>query len=124
MGEISYNFRWKEKLHSRRDFGNVLRKGRKFFHPAFLVYVYERNDGDEIVRLGLITSRKVGNAVERNYVKRRSREVFRTTKHLLKPGVDVAIAAKPPAVKLDFCSINTALRALWRKAEILDKTVL
>ena len=124
MDEISYKFRWKEKLHSRRDFGNVLRKGRKFFHPAFLVYVYERNDGDSSVRLGLITNRKVGNAIERNYVKRRSREVFRTTKHLLKPGVDVAIAAKPQAVKLDFCSINIALRALWRKAEILDKTVL
>lgn len=124
MGDISYKFRWEERLHSRRDFENVLRKGKKFFHPAFLVYIYERNDDTQSVRLGLITSRKVGNAVERNYVKRRSREVFRTTKHLLKPGVDIAILAKPQAVKLDFCSINIALCALWRKAEILDKPVL
>jgi ribonuclease P protein component len=43
--------------------------------PGFVLLVRPRNDGDPAMRLGLTVSKKVGNAVTRNRMKRRFREL-------------------------------------------------
>jgi ribonuclease P protein component len=45
--------------------------------PGFVLLVRPRNDGDPAMRLGLTVSKKVGNAVTRNRMKRRFRELAR-----------------------------------------------
>lgn len=45
--------------------------------PGFVLLVRPRNDGDPAMRLGLTVSKKVGNAVVRNRMKRRFRELAR-----------------------------------------------
>lgn len=54
---------------------------------------------DQVNRLGLTVSKKVGGAVERNTIKRRLREVFRRRKTEL-PGIDLVIIAKRGAADL------------------------
>ena len=60
------------------EFKSVFGKGRKLV-TGVLVFHYLRTDLSE-PRLGLAVSRKVGNAVKRNHVKRRIREAFREKK--------------------------------------------
>jgi ribonuclease P protein component len=45
--------------------------------PGFVLLVRQRGDGDLAMRLGLTVSKKVGNAVVRNRMKRRFRELAR-----------------------------------------------
>ena len=45
--------------------------------PGFVLLVRPRGDGDPAMRLGLTVSKKVGNAVVRNRMKRRFRELAR-----------------------------------------------
>jgi len=45
--------------------------------PGFVLLVRPRGDGDPAMRLGLTVSKKVGNAVVRNRVRRRLREIAR-----------------------------------------------
>ena len=52
-------------------------------------------------RIGLVVSRKVGKAHDRNRVKRRVREFFRTRRMALSATVDVVVVAKPGAASLD-----------------------
>jgi ribonuclease P protein component len=61
-------------------------------------------------RLGLVVSRKVGGAVQRNRVKRRCRECFRTWPDLLPPGVDLVVIARPGAEALP----PAAIRSEWQ----------
>lgn len=60
-------------------------------------------------RLGIIASKKVGNAVARNRVKRRIREVFRQIKHRMEPALDIVIISSKDMVKLPYRVIEKEL---------------
>ena len=65
-------------------------------------------------RLGLTVSRKVGNAVQRNRVKRLIREIFRHQQHLFDKPVDFSVVAKRGAAELSekqiFAELERALK--------------
>lgn len=62
-----------------------------------VVYAFQRSvdDRDEPPRLGLAVSRSVGNAVQRNRVKRVLREQFSGIATRLRSGIDVVVIARP-----------------------------
>ena len=73
-----------QHLRQRREFVNVAKKGRKYATPGLVLQALNRrddqrsNDGlvtSSAVRIGFTVTRKVGNAVVRNRVKRRLRAV-------------------------------------------------
>lgn len=70
--------------------------------------VLRRPDGGP-ARLGLVTSRRVGGAVQRNLVRRRLREIFRAQRAQLAAGLWLVIVAKPGASLAAF----PALRDEW-----------
>ena len=45
--------------------------------PGFVLLVHDRADGDPLMRIGITVSKKVGNAVVRNRMKRRFRALAR-----------------------------------------------
>ena len=101
---LSYN----EKLHSQRDFNAVFKKGRRLKNKALYIIAYKRDVSDEIAlrRMGLVTSKKVGKAHDRNKVKRRLREIFRTNKHLMEPGLDIVFISGPETASQDYNSLK------------------
>lgn len=70
-----------------------------------------------VSRCGFSVSKAIGNAVSRNCVKRRLREIARQ-RHL-KPGWDVLIIARPPVAGAKFGEIEKAMVQLVGQARLL-----
>jgi ribonuclease P protein component len=62
--------------------------------PSFLLLLVATDPGSP-ARLGVVASKKVGGAVERNRAKRLLREAFRRKKAVFGPAVDVVVVAYP-----------------------------
>jgi ribonuclease P protein component len=67
-------------------------------------------------RLGVTVSRRVGNAVVRNRVKRLVREVFRLNAAWFAPGRDYVVVARPSAAALDFGGMKNEIERLALKS--------
>lgn len=63
-------------------------------------------------RLGIVVTKKVGNAVQRNRIKRVCRECFRTWPDLVPDGIDLVIIARSGAAALGLAEV----RAEWERA--------
>ena len=101
------------KLAKRRDF-LAANKGRRAPTPGFVLLVHPRRDGDPAVRLGITVTKKIGNAVVRNRMKRRFRALGR---ELLPvggvPGADHVLIGRTDGVERPFATLRTELsRAL------------
>lgn len=79
--------------------------GRRFFAKHFILFVYEQEDRAAEWRMGLAVTKKTGNAVHRNRVKRVLREFFRLHQMELPGGVDIVVVpmrrCNPKRVSLD-----------------------
>ena len=65
-----------ERLRRRAQFVRAQR-GVKVVQPGFVLQVRDRRDDDDRIGIGFTASRRVGNAVKRNRVRRRLKEVAR-----------------------------------------------
>lgn len=81
------------------DFRRIYARGKSYVSP--LVVVYALKNRTKNVRVGITTSKKVGNAVQRNRSRRVIREAFRTLAPRVRPGFDLVLVArgKTPYVK-------------------------
>ena len=83
-----------ERLRKRSDFVRVNR-GRRAAFPGFVLLGRDRHDGDGVIRVGFTTSKKLGNAVNRNRAKRRLREIARLDLlRLGRPGWDYVLIGR------------------------------
>jgi ribonuclease P protein component len=80
-------------LRARRDFLAIQGNGRKVHAQHFLIFVQGGGSG----RLGITVSKKVGNAVTRNRIRRLVREFVRRT-DWVPPACDVVVVAKRSAI--------------------------
>ena len=94
----------------------MTRRGQRSASDAFVVFVApDGADGERAARrLGITVSRRVGNAVVRNRIKRGVREWFRHSRRGLRPGTDLVVIARRAAAALSGSEIAAALDDLTR----------
>ena len=104
------------RLKKNRAFQYVYRRGQSV---ACRNLVMLRAPGKEL-KVGFSVSKKTGNAVTRNRIKRRLRECFRPYLGDVKTGLYV-IVARPSAAKAAFEDLKRDVRYLLKKQNALLK---
>lgn len=84
--------------------------------PGFVLLARDRQDQVAVIRLGLTVTKKIGNAVVRNRMRRR----FRALGHALlpelgKPGHDYVLIGRAGGIERDYALLEQELRKALRK---------
>ena len=103
----------RSRLLRSADFDRTLRSGRRAASDYLALFVSDNEVGRP--RVGLAVSKKLGNAVVRNRIKRRLRELIRPLVARAKGGRDVVIVARSRAVDAEFTRLRQEIEMLWAK---------
>lgn len=99
-------------MHRPAEFREVKRRGKKFADAYFSLSVLANHE--TYPRLGLsIATRLFGCAVERNRIKRLTRESFRLNQYSLPP-VDVTVSARESARQAKLSDLRSSLDKHWK----------
>jgi ribonuclease P protein component len=110
-------------LRRRADYLVVQERGRRYSGVHYLLLARRRAEPQpnsavsvpELPRLGITVSRKVGNAVQRNRVKRWVRESYRRLQALAPGSTDLVVIARPSAAASGYATTTRELEGLLRK---------
>ncbi|MHB8413391.1 MAG: ribonuclease P protein component [Candidatus Acidiferrales bacterium] len=98
------------RLVRRSEFEAVYREGRRRSSATFLIFL--RANGLPRDRFGMSVKKALGNAVVRNRIRRRIREVLRLHREEILPGWDVVIHPSRSVATLEFTKLEAELLAL------------
>lgn len=101
-----------EGLKKTKEFKKVFSKGNCRYGRYVIVYILPGEQ--EINRVGFIIKKSIGKAVQRNKIKRRLREIWRTKGKELLTGSDVIILARKEIIEASFAEIEQEVVRLLR----------
>jgi ribonuclease P protein component len=106
-----------ERLTQRWEFQRGYKKGEKYWNRHLVIYVFRQSLYS--TRLGITVSKKVGNSVKRNRLKRLIRESFRLSKQQICQGYDIIAVGRSAAAGLKCQGVQASFAQLLRRAKIL-----
>jgi ribonuclease P protein component len=106
-------FQKKEHIIIRSDFERIKNSGMKA-HDRHIFAVFIPSAAGN-TRIGITVTKRVGNAVTRNRIRRFVREFYRQNRNLLKGMWDINFIARHSAAEAAHEDINTCLTRIFKK---------
>lgn len=107
------------RLTKREDFNKVYRFGQSTANRQFVVYYKIQHDVEHF-QLGISVSKKIGNAVVRNRMRRVIKEIVRSQAEYIIKHVQFVIIVRKPSVLMDFDSLEKSLIHVLKKAKLFS----
>jgi ribonuclease P protein component len=108
------------RIKKNAEFQEVFKKGKSVANRQFVVYSFKRTDLENF-KFGLSVSKKVGNSVTRNQIKRYLRQTLLELSDQIHKDVEFIIIARKPAATMNFAEIKSSMIHVLRLARILEK---
>jgi len=106
------------RLTRTKDFKRVREAGKSVHHPL-VVLVYSDSELPQ-ARMAAVASKAVGNAVVRNFTKRRLKSCLERYSTRIKKNTDLVFFARREIIHASFQEICLAIEDLLKKADLLE----
>ena len=104
-------------LKNNLQFQNVYKNGKSKANRLLIMYVVENHQ--DMNRLGISVSKKVGNSVVRHHFCRLVRESYRLHEKIFNSGLDIVVLARKSAADASYWEIESALLHLAKLHHII-----
>jgi ribonuclease P protein component len=108
----------RSRIKQGRDFMRVRQEGERAVKGC-LIANWSRRPAESGSRLGVVVSKKVGNAVIRSRAKRLLRESYRQHQHEFTHPLDLVLVARASITEKDFSGVERDFIATLRQAGLL-----
>ena len=106
------------RIKKETEFQKVFEKKNSYANKKFVVYVYDKPNQPHF-RVGISVGKKIGNAVMRNYMKRRIRQSLLELKPVLRSDVDFLVIARPQSSGLAMAEVKKELSHVLKLAGLI-----
>lgn len=107
----------KYRLRKNMEFKKVYSVGKNYWNRNFVLYA-KKNKLDE-TRVGFTITKKHGNAVIRNKIRRRMKEIYRLNFHNIKDGYDLVFIPKRNVIDISYKELEGSIIHIMKIAKVL-----
>ena len=109
------------RVKKEKDFSVIFKEGVSFANRRFVIYRLENQK--QHFRVGLSVSKKLGNAVMRNQIKRRIRHILMQYKHQVLSNIDFVVIARKGVELLDYAEMEKNLLHVLKLSKIYQEGI-
>ncbi|MRH44406.1 ribonuclease P protein component [Aquibacillus halophilus] len=110
------------RLKKNEEFQLVFNKGQSFANRQLVLYFIKKSQQHHF-RFGLSVSKKVGNAVVRNQIKRYIRQAFSELEGQIANNYDFVVIARKPTKDMDYHQMKKSLIHVLYKSKLITKNL-
>jgi ribonuclease P protein component len=107
----------RNRLRKNEDFKKVYKYGKNYYNRNLIMYIMKNELED--TRIGFTVSKKIGNSVVRNRVKRRIKEIVRKNLKSIKEGYDIILIPKKNVSEINHKELENAIFHIFKLANVL-----
>lgn len=108
------------RLRSNMEFKKVYKNGKNYWNRNLILYVRKNDLG--YTRVGYSITKKIGNSVVRNRIRRQMKEIYRLNFDLIEDNYDLIFIPKKNVVDISYKTLESAMLHIMSLAKILRKT--
>lgn len=97
----------KFRLRKNMEFKKVYSGGKNYWNRNLILYIRKNKLSES--RYGITITKKIGNAVVRNKIRRRMKEIYRLNIYRIKDGYDLIFIPKKNVVELSYKELESAI---------------
>lgn len=112
-----YGLDRERRLRKNSEFRLVYKHGR--FEVGRLCVMYRMPVSGQLTRIGFVTGKKVGGAVQRNRARRLMKEVYRLHQHELKEGYHIVLVGREPLSRAVYSEAEKEILKLLERSKLL-----
>jgi ribonuclease P protein component len=106
------------RLQQSREFARVRQQGQRLALGCLIANWHQLPDGAK-AKLGVVTSKRIGGAVERSRARRLLRESFRQHQHEFSQPVELVLVARNSIAGKKFADVEKDFLAALNRAKLL-----
>ncbi|MBU5428373.1 ribonuclease P protein component [Tissierella pigra] len=105
------------RLRSNMEFKKVYSGGKSYWNRNLVLYVKKNNIGN--TRVGYSITKKIGNSVVRNKIRRRMKEIYRLNFENIKNNYDLIFIPKKNTVDISYKELESAMLHILKLGNLL-----